>query len=275
MRCDGTGGWRVVAREIGLRPIVSQGCRPIGRHLVITKAKENAILELGGKLPLDQLREMWMTLSDEEKELFQRGWHVGRVVNEYQGEFQRGDFLIRNVVGWRSRRGVDHHRLGARGQTIQIQVRDAASADEDLRALLQMDMGAHEKRPAGGWCSVATVEEPDCFPAGPRCQGGAQRAGAVPLAGFFAMGELGPVGGKNFIHASRRVSGCLRKAIELAHSQGGNSASGRGLAEWFEAPESSVINLKYALRKQSQLLRLGKRRKVIKARIDLRLCAGR
>jgi small ligand-binding sensory domain FIST len=25
-------------------------------------------------------------------------------------------------------------------------------------------------------------------------------AGAVPLAGFFAMGELGPVGGQNFIH---------------------------------------------------------------------------
>ena len=27
-----------------------------------------------------------------------------------------------------------------------------------------------------------------------------KQAGDIPIAGFFAAGELGPVGGKNFIH---------------------------------------------------------------------------
>jgi small ligand-binding sensory domain FIST len=28
----------------------------------------------------------------------------------------------------------------------------------------------------------------------------ADRLGAIPLAGFFAQGEIGPVGGRNFLH---------------------------------------------------------------------------
>ena len=85
--------------ELGLRWVVSQGCRPIGRPLVVTKAQENVILELGGKTPLEQLRELWPTLSERDQQLFQRGLHIGRVLDEYRDEFRRGDFLIRNVLG--------------------------------------------------------------------------------------------------------------------------------------------------------------------------------
>src|SRR5262249_5232994 len=42
--------------EMGMRWIVSQGCRPVGRPMVVTRSEENVILELGGKTPLDQLR---------------------------------------------------------------------------------------------------------------------------------------------------------------------------------------------------------------------------
>ncbi len=45
--------------ELGLRSIVSQGCRPIGKHMVITKADENIIEGLGGKPPLTQLQQLW------------------------------------------------------------------------------------------------------------------------------------------------------------------------------------------------------------------------
>lgn len=188
--------------DLGLRWIVSQGCRPIGKHMVITKAEDNVIQELGGKTPFEQLRLLWDTLSPEEQQLFQQGLHIGRVLNEYQGEFQRGDFLVRNVVGLERQSGAliitDHVRVG---QTVQFQVRDAASADEDLHALLQLDLHAHERRPAGGLVF-------SCNGRGSRLFGAAdhdaaairQEAGPIPLAGFFAMGELGPVGGQNFIH---------------------------------------------------------------------------
>src|SRR5439155_5585439 len=79
--------------------VVSQGCRPIGRHLVITRAKDNIIFELGGEAPLTRLQQLWQELSPEEQKLFQQGLHIGQVINEYQGEFQRGDFLVRNVLG--------------------------------------------------------------------------------------------------------------------------------------------------------------------------------
>jgi small ligand-binding sensory domain FIST len=187
---------------VGLRSIVSQGCRPIGRHLVVTRGQQNLIQELGGRPVLEQLRELWNTLSPEDQELFQQGLHVGIVINEYRGEFQRGDFLVRNVMGLDRETGAlaitDRVRVG---QTVQFHVRDAATADEDLRALLQLDLSAHERRPAGALVFSCNGRGSRLFPE-PHHDARAIRAeaGEVPLAGFFAQGELGPVGGQNFLH---------------------------------------------------------------------------
>ena len=186
----------------GLRSIVSQGCRPIGRPLVITRAKDNLILELGGKTPLALLQELWPTLTAEEQNLFQQGLHIGRVHNEYQSDFQRGDFLVRNVLALERETGAlaitDRVRVG---QTVQFHVRDAATADEDLHALLRLDMSAHERKPSAALLFSCNGRGTRLF-AQPHHDPGVLRAeaGDIPLAGFFAQGELGPVGGQNFIH---------------------------------------------------------------------------
>jgi small ligand-binding sensory domain FIST len=188
--------------NLGLRCIVSQGCKPIGRHMVVTKAQDNVIAELGGKSPLRQLQELWPELSPHDQQLLRRGLHVGRVINEYQGEFQRGDFLIRNVLGIDQESGAlaitDRVRVG---QTMQFHVRDADTADEDLRTLLRQDLSAHSQRPAGALVFSCNGRGTRLF-AQPNHDAGAIRAeaGALPLAGFFAQGELGPIGGQNFIH---------------------------------------------------------------------------
>lgn len=192
----------VLQGSIGLRSIVSQGCRPIGRPLVITRGEENVIYELGGKSALEQLRDLWQALSPQEQELAKQGLHIGRAVSEYRDQFQRGDFLVRNVMQLDRRTGAliitDRVRVG---QTVQFHVRDAATADEDLRALLQFDLCAHEKRPAGALLFTCNGRGTRLF-AGPDHDAGAVQAeaGRIPLAGFFAQGELGPVGGQNFIH---------------------------------------------------------------------------
>jgi small ligand-binding sensory domain FIST len=185
-----------------VRSIVSQGCRPVGRHMVITRAHENIIVELGGKTPLAHLQHLWGELGPEDRELFQQGLHVGRVINEYQGEFQRGDFLVRNVLGLDQDSGAlaitDRVRVG---QTVQFHVRDAQTADEDLHALLQMDLHAHEKRPAAGLLFTCNGRGSRLFAQEDHdARAIQQEAGPLPLAGFFAQGELGPVGGQNFIH---------------------------------------------------------------------------
>jgi small ligand-binding sensory domain FIST len=187
---------------MGLRSIVSQGCRPVGRHMIVTRARENLIDELGGRPALERLQEVWEGLQPEEQELFQQGPHLGVVINEYQGDFQRGDFLVRNIMGAERETGAlaitDRVRVG---QTVQFHVRDAATADEDLHALLQLDLAAHAKRPAGALVFSCNGRGTRLFPE-PHHDACAVRgeAGAIPLAGFFAQGELGPIGGQNFIH---------------------------------------------------------------------------
>lgn len=184
---------------IEVQTVVSQGCRPIGRPLVITRAHENTIEQLGGKPAMQALREVVGELPATDQSLLQNGLMVGRAISEYRERFGRGDFLVRNVIGVDEEKGTvavaDYVRTG---QTVQFHVRDAATADEDLRLLLQ---GHKAAPPAGGLlfsCNgrgTRMFEQPghDILAAG-------REMPDTPIAGFFAGGELGPIGGKNFIH---------------------------------------------------------------------------
>jgi small ligand-binding sensory domain FIST len=170
--------------------------------MVITGSRENFITELGGKPPLLQLQELWSSLPPRDQLLFQQGLHVGLVMNEYQGEFKRGDFLVRNVFGLERNTGAlaltDRVRVG---QTVQFHVRDAQTADEDLRALLADNLTSHPNKPAAALLFTCNGRGTRLFPE-PNHDAALIRSqlGEVPLAGFFAQGELGPVGGQNFIH---------------------------------------------------------------------------
>jgi small ligand-binding sensory domain FIST len=185
-----------------IRSVVSQGCRPIGKPLVITKARDNVILELGGKAALVQLQELWQELGPQDQALVRQGLHIGRVLSEYKGDFQRGDFLVRNVIGLDKSRGsiaiTDRVRVG---QTIQFHVRDADTADEDLHELLQIDMSAHDKRPAGALLFTCNGRGTRLFER-PNHDASVIRAevGHIPVAGLFAQGEIGPVSGQNSLH---------------------------------------------------------------------------
>lgn len=185
-----------------LRTVVSQGCRPIGRPMVITKAERNIIYELGGRPALIQLKEIFDVLPTREQALVQNGLHVGRVVSEYQEKFEAGDFLVRNVIGIDPKNGAiavgDYMRVG---QTVQFHIRDAETADAELKQLLAKVRVAGLHRQAGALLFTCNgrgsrlFREPD-HDAGTI----AASLGKIPLAGFFAQGEIGPVGGQNFQH---------------------------------------------------------------------------
>ena len=72
----------------------------------------------------------------------QEGLHVGRVIDEQKDSFGRGDFLISNVMGADPEAGdITIGATAEVGSTVQFQVRDADSADEDLRHLLAGQQG--------------------------------------------------------------------------------------------------------------------------------------
>ncbi|MCH8830549.1 MAG: FIST C-terminal domain-containing protein [Planctomycetes bacterium] len=185
-----------------IRSVVSQGCRPIGIHYVVTKAEQNMIYELGGASPIARLQELQPTLTEEDRRLMQSGLHLGIVMNEYQESFARGDFLISNVIGTRPDDGaIAIGNLVRVGQTVQFHVRDADAADEDLRQLLEHDRTANPNPPQAGLLFSCNGRGTRLFPEPNHDAGTIQElAGPIPLAGFFAQGELGPIGGKNFIH---------------------------------------------------------------------------
>jgi small ligand-binding sensory domain FIST len=189
----------LLSGDVQVRSLVSQGCRPIGRPLVITRAERNVIFELGGKPALEQLQQLFAELPNREQQMIQRGLHVGRVVSEYQDRFEQGDFLVRNVVGLQPNEGAivvgDYFRAG---QTVQFHVRDQDSADAELRELLagvrDQSIGAALLFTCNGRGTrmfdtehhdAACVQEALC---------------GIPLAGLFAQGEMGPIAGQNFLH---------------------------------------------------------------------------
>ena len=192
----------VVRGGPSIRPVVSQGCRPIGTHYVVTKAEQNIVYELGGVPPIERLRELLPTLPKRDQRLMQSGLHVGIVMNEYQDTFTRGNFLISNVIGTSPEHGALAIGNPVRiGQTVQFHVRDADTADEDLAQLLEQDRAASPNRPQAGLLFSCNGRGTRLFPEPNHDAKTIQeKVGPIPLAGFFAQGELGPVGGKNYIH---------------------------------------------------------------------------
>jgi small ligand-binding sensory domain FIST len=186
-----------------VRPLVAQGCRPVGTAYIITRAQGNVIGELGGRPPLVRLREIAEALPRRDQELLARGILLGVVIDEYQAEPGRGDFLVRGVTGADPDSGaiaVSDEVLV--GQTVQFHVRDAESADEDLRRALRAELAALGGRsPAGALLFTCNGRGSRMFDE-PDHDAGLIAAvlGDIPMAGFFCAGELGPVGGQNFLH---------------------------------------------------------------------------
>lgn len=218
---------------ISVDTVVSQGCRPIGRPMIITRARGNLILELAGVRAVDAIRDTVGELSEEDKQLLGNGLLMGRVINANKSHFGRGDFLIRNIMGGDETSGaVAVADLVHAGQTVQLHLHDAQTAREDLSLLL--DGQRLYERPAGallisctgrsskffgepGYDARTIAHAFDQVKDGPTmAKAGKPVPGAgIPVAGFFASGEIGPVDDTIFQHGHTAVLGLFRKPDPL------------------------------------------------------------
>ena len=193
--------------DIAVDTIVAQGCRPIGEPMAITRADGHVIRELGGKEPVAVMRAIFESLDARDQQLFRHSLFVGLDMDEGAVEF-RGEFLVRNIVGVDTNSGA--LAVGAQvrpWQVVQLLLRDAKTAEHDLTAHLERYRG----RPAGALlfsCLGRGAQlfgrpdhDTDLFRA---------RLGAVPLGGFFGNGEIGPVGGRTFLHGYTSAFGLFR-----------------------------------------------------------------
>jgi small ligand-binding sensory domain FIST len=198
---DGAVGLRLEGLET--LPCVSQGAAPIGPELEITAADGHVIVELEGAPALERLREVIVALEEHERAMIDGGLLVGLAVDFDSAEQPQHDFLVRSLLGADPKAGTV--ALGARvrcGQAIRLHARDAASADVDLREALELRREALGGRaPAGALVFTCNGRGAQMFGEPDHDAALLERelAGA-PAAGFFAAGEIGPVGGENFLH---------------------------------------------------------------------------
>jgi small ligand-binding sensory domain FIST len=184
--------------SVSVRTVVSQGCRPIGQPFTVTKSERNLVVELAGQSAISRLQEVAAAVPEEERALLRHGLHVGVVVDEHRVDFDRGDFLVRNLLGADERTGgLAVGEFVEVGQTIQFHVRDARAADEDLKVMLRHVHGEAD----GALLFTCNGRGTHLFGT-PDHDAGVieERLGPVPLAGAFCAGEIGPVGGRNFLH---------------------------------------------------------------------------
>jgi small ligand-binding sensory domain FIST len=193
-----------------IHTVVSQGCRPIGEPHTITSASENVVKSIGSLPAYDRLNESFDSLPAEDKARAAGNIFAGLAVNEYLDDFKTGDFLIRNLVDFDPNSGAVALAAYPRvGQTLQFQLRDKHSADEELHHLLTLK----EREGIKPFASLLFV----CGGRGEALFGNTSHDaqavrnsfGPIPSAGLFCNGEVGPVGGSNFVHGYTAVIALL------------------------------------------------------------------
>jgi small ligand-binding sensory domain FIST len=198
----GEGAVGAVLRGVDVHSCVSQGATPVGPEMMITAAEGNVMHELASRPALVRLREAIGELDDDERAMAAGGLLLGIVIDPNQPEYERGDFLVRGIIGVDQEAGSvsvgEHVRVG---QVVRLHVRDANSADADLRRVLDRELSALAAPPAGALVFTCNGRGRGMFGRPDHDAAALEEAfGGAPAAGFFCAGEIGPVGPRNFLH---------------------------------------------------------------------------
>lgn len=191
-------------KGLRIRPIVAQGAEPLGRPLTITECDRNLVKTIGSRPALEVLKDVMTELDDETRDRVGHNLLVGLAMDEYQAEHGRGDFLIRNIAGVDRESGaIAINAIPRVGQTFQFQFRDATAADDDLRHHLEAARASIDRGEVvlGSVLCACNGRGQGLFGA-PNHDAAAvvEALGPVPTAGLFCNGEIGPVGGSNYLH---------------------------------------------------------------------------
>ncbi len=183
--------------------VVSQGCRPIGNPMTVTRCEGNVLLELAGRPALQRLEDLLITLSPDDQAIAATGLQIGVMHDEYADSHEQGDYLVRSLVRVDPDRAAlvvaDDLRIG---QTVSFQLRDPLAASHDLQRTLASWGSPNTRGRAAGVLLFScngrgerffTTSDHDAVTV-------RDQLGGAEVAGYFAAGEIGPVAGRNHLH---------------------------------------------------------------------------
>jgi small ligand-binding sensory domain FIST len=196
-----------------LIPHVSQGCDPVGEPWTITAVEHNTLIGISNRPALEVLQDTVNGLTSEQRERAQNNVVVGLAVDEYRDRFDRGDFLVRGILGIDPKRGaIAVGGVPRVGQTIQFHLRDATSSHADLVRMMGEVAASGEPETAVGVVVCTCDGRGERLFGVPNHDTGVVRAalGRVPLIGAFCIGEIGPLGNQTVLHGFTATIGVLR-----------------------------------------------------------------
>ena len=195
-----------------IRPVVSQGCEPIGESWTITEVDRNSVVTISNRPAIDILQQTVLALPAGKRQQAQNNLVIGLAVNEYRDSFERGDFVMRGMLGLdRTRGSIAVGGLPRVGQTLQFQLRDSATADLDLREALTRFGNPGGDAVAAFLC---TCDGRGAALFGTRNHDSElvlDAMGTVPLVGGFFLGEIGPLGDRAVLQGFTATIGLLQR----------------------------------------------------------------
>jgi small ligand-binding sensory domain FIST len=194
----------IVDASAPMRAVVSQGCRPIGPPMTVTSSRGAFLIEMASHPALERVRAIVEGLPPEEQALAVRGLQMGIARAPEAGD-ERADYLMRAIIGADPTIGAitvgDDVPVGS---VVRLHLRDADSADTDLAQALDL---VGQAGPSAGVFLVTCNGRGRAMFTSPNHDSHAVAEGleTEAIGGFFAAGEIGPVGGGNHLHGFTAV----------------------------------------------------------------------
>lgn len=207
--------------NLALDTVVAQGCRPIGKPMIVTACDRHFLLEVDHQPPIQAIQNFLETLNQRDRELASHSLFLGILMDPLKQFPQEGDFLIRNLVGADTEQGIlvvgSNLRLG---QTVQFHVRDSEASKENLESMLTQYRTITKEDAPQGALLFSCLGRGEFLYGVPHhdSQLFTSTLGKVPLGGFFCNGEIGPVGETTYLHGYTSCFGLFREAKSPADS---------------------------------------------------------
>jgi len=184
-----------------LNTLVSQGCRPIGEPITVTKADDNVVYSLGLVPAYEALESAFESLTETEKKTAKGNLFAGLAGNEYVDNFEPGDFLVRSILAADPSSGAVAIGGTPRvGQTLQYQLRDSDTAHTDL--VTETSQAATQRNRPLASILFSCLSRGRTFFGEPNHDASLVQTslGEHPSAGAFCNGEIGPIAEQPCLH---------------------------------------------------------------------------
>jgi len=173
----------------------SNACGPIGGAHRVTAARDNILIELDGRPAYEVFAQAAGPLAGDLRRALSYVF-VAIPIYENAQTIERGQFVVRNIVGASEEHGVIAVAFQPKvGDTVGFVLRDGERSRQDLKAELEELAERLDSPPAFGLYFDCVSRGAGLYNIpGHDCAYIRRYLGPIPLAGFFTGFEIGPLG---------------------------------------------------------------------------------